>query len=224
MSAPLFTEALESRVLMSGNSLSASVNVTIELDRLQIRQDLLKFKSDSISCYTTLQADVLNLRGDHLKDAKTVTPLIAKFRADIKAMRTQLRVDRLTERQNVLADESVIVGELKQIVLDKGNATAEAADHATLMADRIKLQNDAIAGLDARLSTRQGALVTLTADMQNILTAAQSDPNASPKLVNDLTKLSVDRSACLNSMSADLQTLITDRTKLVVDLTALQSA
>ena len=130
-------EVLEARTFLSANPANLSLNAAVRSDQIQIRADLLKFKSDALSKFATLLKDVAAIRTDDLKSATTVTPLVAKFRADIKAMWTQLKADRLTERQNVLADESVIVGDLKKILLDRGNTTAEKADHAQLRTDRI---------------------------------------------------------------------------------------
>jgi hypothetical protein len=220
----LFTEALESRTLMSASAATIALSQAVQLDHLQIRQDLLTFKSDVLNCFITMKGDLSLLKGDNLKAATTVTPLVAKFRADMKAMRSELLSDRLTQRANALADESVIVGDLKKIVQDRGNDTAEAADHAQLLTDRIKLQTDMIAGLNTRLTTRQNDYTTLFNDMSAILTAAQSDPNAGPKLVTDLQKWSADKTTCLNTMTTDISKLIADRTQLVSDLTAMQTA
>ena len=224
MSVNLFTEALESRLLMSGDPSKVALNVTVRADRVQIRADLLKFKADAFSNYAHMLSDANAIKGDHLKNATTVLPFIATFRADLKAMRTQLNIDRLGQLQTELADESVIVGDLKQIAIDNGNMTLEATDHAKLLTDRIKFQTDAVAGLDARLATRQTASTTLGIDLAAIVTAAQSDPNATPKLVADLQKATTDKNKGLATMTADLQTLVADRTKLIADLTALQSA
>ncbi len=223
MSANLFTEALEPRMMLSGDPSKIALNATVRADHVQIHADLLKFKSDAFSNYAHMLSDVNAIKGDHLKDATTVTPLIAKFRSDLNAMRSQLNIDRLGQRQVELADESVIVGDLKQIAIDKGNPTLVSADRAKLLTDRIKLQTDLVAGLDARLATRQAAATTLGDDLAAIVTAAQSDPNATPKLIADLQKATTDKTNGLATLTADLQTLIADRTKLIADLTALQS-
>jgi hypothetical protein len=185
--------------------------------------DLLKFKSDALANFTKMLADVKAIKADHVKDATTILPLIAKFRADEEAMCSQLKIDRLSERQNALMDESAIVGELKKIAQDRLNATAEAAEHVQLRADRIQLQTDLIAGLNSRLATRQAGFTTLTADMAQIVTAVLVDPNASPQLVSDIEMAVNDKTNCLNTMMADIQTLIADRTKLAADLTAMQT-
>lgn len=224
MAANLLIESLESRTLLSGNPANIALNATVRADHVQIRADLLKFRSDAFGNHSRLLSDVRAIRADHVKDATTVLPLIAKFRADEKTVRSQLNIDRLGQRQVELADESVIVGDLKKIALDKGNATLLTADRAQLLTDRIKLQTDLVAGLDARVATRQTGIATLDADMLAIVTAAQTDPNASPKLVADLQKAVTDKTNGFNTLTADLQTLVADRTKLIADLTAMQTA
>ncbi len=152
--------------------------------------------------------------------ATTVTPLLTQLKNDAKAMRTALKVDRLTEAANALADESVIALDLKQIILDKGNTSALAADRAKLQADRVKLQSDLIAGLDSRIATRQSYHDTLFNDTQAILAAANTDPNASDKLKADVQTFVTDVDGKLDKMAADLTKLSADRTKLVADLSA----
>ena len=218
----LFVEQLESRQLLSASP--AVFNLTVRLDRLQVRVDLLKFRADTLSADATLLSDRISLRGDDVAAATTVVPLIAKLHTDVKTMRVQLLSDRLAEASNALRDESVIVGDLRQILLDKGNATALAADHAKLTNDRITLQNDLIAGLNTRIATRQSFYNTLFADGQAIQAAVLTDPNASPKLKADVAKWLIDGGNKLNTMLADLNKLVADRTKLVNDLTASQSA
>ena len=135
-------------------------------------------------------------------------------------MGTALRIDRLTEAANALADQSVIAGDLKQILLDKGDATALAADRAKLHADRLQLQNDLLAGLDARIATRQSYHDTLFNDTQAILAAANTDPNASDKLKANVQTFVTDVDGKLDKMSADLTKVAADRAKLVADLSA----
>jgi hypothetical protein len=224
VSSSLFTEALESRTLFSVSPATEALSHAVTLDRAQIQQDLLKFRSDALANFTALQADVNTIKGEHPKNADTVFPLVSKFRTDIGAMWSQLEADRLAERQNVLSDESVIMGDLRKMGLDKGNAAAETADHGKLLTDRIKMQTDMIAGLNSRLTTRSTDYSTLFNDVQAIQAAVSSDPHASPELVSSVQKWSTDRTTCLNTMSGDLQTLVADRTKLVTDLTAMQTA
>jgi hypothetical protein len=142
---------------------------------------------------------------------------------DVTQMWTQLRIDRLTEAGNVLQDESVIVRELAKLLTDRGNHQAVLADKAQLLTDRIQLQNDEIAGLTARLTTRENAYNKIFADLGAITTAVSADTNASANLLAAVEKFAADRTTCLNTMSADLQKLIADRTQLAADLTAMQS-
>ena len=218
-----FVETLETRRLLSASLASSVFNSTVKLDRLQIQADLVKFRSDAVSADVTLLSDRIALRGDDVAAATTVVPLIAKLHADVKTMRIQLLSDRLAEASNALRDESVIVGDLRQILIDRGNATALAADHTKLTNDRITLQNDLIAGLNSRIATRQSFYNTLFADGQAIGAAVQTDPNASAKLKTDVAKWLADGGAKLNTMLTDLNKLVADRTKLVNDLTASQA-
>lgn len=218
-----FTESLESRTFLSASPASSALSTAVQADQLQIKQDLLQFRSDAVGNMVMLTTDINAIKADDPKNAKTVRPLIAKFRHDVLAMSVQLRLDRLTQAHNVLADEAIIVGIHRKMLLDKGNPTAEAADKSALLAERIKLQQDMINGLNARLTTRQNATDAIFADGQAIVTAAQSDPNASPQLVTDVQKWTTDKAAAMSTIAIDLQKLMTDRTQLVTDLTAMQS-
>jgi hypothetical protein len=217
-------EALESRTLMSAGPASAVFNPTVLADRLQVKVDLLTFKSHALGAFATLLSDEAALKHDHLADATTVVPLVQKLNADIRQMRQTLRIDRLNESAAVLADRAVIVADLRQILLDRADAAAVATDRDKLRADRVQLQQDLVAGLTARLDARQAAADTISADAQAIVTAVQSDPNASDQLKADLTKLVNDQTARFTTLSADLQKLLADRQKLVDDLTASQSS
>jgi hypothetical protein len=218
----LFSEALEPRRLMSVSVGTSLFDSAVKLDRLQVHADLVKFRSDAVSADVTLLSDRITLRGDNVAAATTVVPLIAKLHTDVKSMRLQLLEDRLTEKSNALRDESVIIGDLRQILIDRNNPTALAADRTKLKSDRITLQNDLIAGLDSRIATRQSFHDTLFADGQAIGAAVQTDPNASAKLKTDVAKWLSDGAAKLNTMEADLTKLAADRTQLVADLTASQ--
>jgi uncharacterized coiled-coil protein SlyX len=216
----MFTETLESRTLMSASPISTQVAA----DRLQVRADLLRFKADALSDTAVIMTDVAALKADGLKNDATLVPLFKQLHKDLVQMWTQLRIDRLTEAGNVLKDQSVIVTELVQLLKDRGNPTAVTADKAVLLTDRIHLQNDEITGLNTRLTTRQNAYNKIFADLDQITTGVADDNNASPALVAEAQKFAVDRTNCLNTMSADLTKLIADRTQLVTDLTALQNS
>lgn len=214
-----FTELLENRTLMSATVFDTAVSN----DRLQVKIDLLKFRSDALLCRATLLSDALRLRKDDAKQATTLAPLIATYKTDLRAMQLTLQVDRLTEASNALKDQAAIVGVRRQILKDRGDATALAADRAQIMALRIQLQNDLIAGLNARLATRQTQSTQVFNDGQAIIDAVQKDPNASAQVQADVTKSINDRTTCMNSFETNIQTLITDRTQLVTDLSASQS-
>ena len=88
-----------------------------------------------------------------------------------------LYADNLTEKANVLNDESIIVKELIQILKDKhSNPGNVSADQQQLLADRVQLQTDEIAGLNLRIATREKYFTTLSNDLTNLVTAAESDP------------------------------------------------
>jgi hypothetical protein len=212
-------ETLESRTLMSVSPISTKVAI----DRLEVRLDLLKFRIDTIYYTTKLLAYCKRMQADGLKSDTTLTPLFATLHSDVQNMWAQLRVDRLTEASNVLADQSVIDKELLQVIADKGNATALQADHAQLLTDRIQLQNDEIAGLNSRLATRQADYTTIFSDVSAIATAVAADPNSSPALTTAVEHFTTDRTNTLNAMTRDISAVIAARTTLVADLTALQS-
>jgi hypothetical protein len=213
-------ESLESRTLMSVSSLHSVFNPTILADRLEVRADLLTFRSDFLSADATLLSERIAIKNDNVKAATTVTPLLKKLHTDLTTMRTQLLEDRLTEKANVLKDESTIALDLLQLVKDHGNASAVAADKVKLKTDRITAQNDMIAGLNSRIATRQSAHDLLVADGAAILAAANTDPNASAQLRTDLTTWVNTADAKLNTMETDLTNLAAARTKLSNDLTA----
>lgn len=215
-------EGLESRVFLS--VAPTLFNATVKADRLAVKAALLKFRSDSFACDAKLLRDTIAIKKDLAKgDTSLVTPF-QTLHDDVQAMRSALRVDRLTEAANALADESVIRLDIRQIIRDRANATAEAADHAKLMTDRIKLQTDLIAGLDSRIATRQGEETTISNDVSAIVTAANNDPNASSALKSAAQTFATDRTTCITTLTADLQAVAAARTTLVADLTAAQSS
>ena len=215
-SAVTVIESLESRTLMSASPFSTAVAV----DRLQVKADFLKFRSDAAGASAKLLVDLSALKTDHLAAATTVAPLVKQMRTDLKTIGHALLLDRLNESAAALGDESAIVSERIHIILDKKNPTAETADHAALMADKIKLQNDLITGLNSRIATREAGETTIFNDVTAIEEAASTDPNASAKLQLDLTKLLADRTAKMTAVTADLAQLVQDRTQLTSDLAA----
>jgi hypothetical protein len=218
-----FIEGLESRVLMSVTPAPMLFNATVKADRLAVRADLLKFRSDIAGCQSKLLRDLIAIKKNTAKGDTSLVAPFQQLRTDVKAMQRQLRIDRLTEAANALAVESTIKLDIVQIIKDRGNATAEATDHAKLLSDRVALQNALIAGLDSRIATRQSFESTIAADTQAIVTAAQGDPNATTALQAAAATFAADRTACLNTLAADLQAVAAARTTLVNDLTAAQS-
>ena len=130
-----------------------------------------------LSGFVTFETDVMTIEKDGVANAKTVLPLINTFFTDVKKMRNALKADNLTESKAVNADESTIAKDMRMISHDKHNAAAEKTDHAKLLADRIELQEDMISGLDANQHSAE-VLLDAFGDMNAIITAAESDPNA----------------------------------------------
>lgn len=219
----LMAEALESRTLYSVTPASAVLGAAVKADQLQVKADLLMFRSDMAGNTLTLLTDVAAIKTDGVKGDAALKPAPAKFHKDVRSMSQQLRLDRLGKAHNALADESTIISDRRRILLDKGDAPMLASDKAKLLGDRVKLQQDLLAGLDARVATRQSAYAMIFADGQAIVDAAKADPAASAALVADLGKFTADKTVCMNTVTADLQKLVADRQQLVADLTATQS-
>jgi len=217
-------EGLESRVFLSAAPAAPTLfNATVKADRLAVKAALLKFRSDIFACDAKLLRDTTAIKKNLAKGDTSLDASFLQLHNDVKAMRSALRVDRLTESANALADESTIKLDIRQIIKDRGNVTAEAADHTKLRADRIQLQNDLIAGLDSRVATRQAAEATLSTDVDAIVTAANADPNASAALKTAAQAFATDRTTCNATFAADLAAIAAARTQLVADLTAAQS-
>jgi len=109
--------------------------------------------------------------------------------------------------------------ELKQMLHDKNNPTALAADKTQLTADRVQLQTDMVGGLTQRLTDRQAQTAAILADTQAILTALPTS-GASAKLTADVTQWLGDKGAALNRITADLLKISADRSQLITDLNA----
>jgi hypothetical protein len=215
----MFCEALESRTLLSVSAL----NPTIKADQLQIRSDLLKFKSDLAAGTAIIITDCAAMKADGAFSDPTLHPLFKQFHMDVRSQNQALKLDRLNQSAASLLDQSHIVADIEKILQDKGNKTAEAADHAQLLTDRIALQTDDLTGLNNRLTTRQNDFTTISSDLSAIATAVESDSGASAQLMADVEKFVTDRTTFLNTITADINTLIADRTKFMNDLQALQS-
>src|SRR5256885_83057 len=153
-------ENLESRVLLSASSLV--FNPTIKADRLVVRADLLKFRSDIFLTQAKLLVDTQAIKHNVAKGDTSLVAPFAQLHADVKAQHLALRADRLAEPATALVDEAQIKLDQLQILKDRGNTAALATDHAKLVTDRIKLQNDLVAGLDSRIATRQAELPTIS--------------------------------------------------------------
>jgi hypothetical protein len=206
---------LENRALMSATLFSHAVAV----DRFQIRLDFLQLKTDLNADAKTLLTDNAALKANHLYQNTTLQPLVAKLHSDVRSFQLTLLGDRLGEASNVIKDEQLIVGELKQMITDKGNATALAADRTKLLADRVQCQTDMVAGLTQRLSDRQAETNALLGDTSAILTALPTS-GASAGLSAAVTQWLGDKGASLDRVTADLQKISADRTQLITDLNA----
>ncbi len=220
MSYQQFVEGLESRQFLS---VTPIFNATVAADRLVVRADLLHFESDIFANDAKLLIDTQNIKKNVAKGDTSLKAPFAQLHADARHMRLTLKEDRLTEAANALGDESVIKLDLVQILKDKGNVTAEAADHTKLLTDRVKLQNDLIAGLDARIATRQTDEATISADTQAIVTAADNDVQATDGLKAAAATFAADRVTCIETLTTDLQTIASAHTTLAAALAAEQS-
>jgi hypothetical protein len=139
-------------------------------------------------------------------------------------MRHTLDLDKLTESAAVLNDESVIDTELVKYAQDSGNEAARTADRIQLRKDHIQLQTDEIAGLNARLTTRETEQTALTNDLNAITTALGSDTNASAVLKTAVSTFVTDRTSSLVLFETDLKAVVAARTQLAADLTASLSS
>src|ERR1039457_1408153 len=106
MATTIFADTLESRLLMSVTANSV-LSTAVRTDQWQIQIDMLKFRADCFNDSSTILSDVLKIKNDDPSQVATLAPEIKKMRTDLRAMWQQLRMDRLAEAQNVLADESV---------------------------------------------------------------------------------------------------------------------
>jgi hypothetical protein len=221
VSGPIFIEAIESRLLMS--AAPTLFDATVKADRLVVRADLLKFRIDLLTADAKLSADLQAVKHSVPTGDTSLVGPFATLHAEVKAMSLTLQEDRLTESANALSAEATVKLDLVQILKDKHNATAEAADHAKLLTDRVAVQTALINGLDARIATRTADEATISADTAAIVTAASSDPAATVAMQAAVSTFATDRVAKLNQLTADLQTLETARTNLSDALTAAQS-
>lgn len=212
-------ESLEGRTLLSASVVSTQVKA----DRLVVKADLLKFRSDIAANSAIILSDVELLRNDGLKNDTTLNTLFKSFRKDVNSMHKQLFSDRLDQKANVLKDQLAIALEQIQILKDKHAGNDTTADKAKLLADRVQLQTDEINGLNTRITTRQTFFTKLSDDIDALVTAAESDPTASPQLQIDIQKFATDRSATLTTLTSDLTTIIAARTQLAADLMAMET-
>lgn len=212
----MFVESLETRSLMSASAFSTQVT----LDRLDIRAALLKFRYDAVTSTATLIQDCSALQAADLKQDTLLAPLFKALHKEVKSMRHTLDLDRLTESSAVLKDESVVVAEEEQYVSDIGSEPARKADRIQLRKDRVQLQDDEIAGLNARLTERVNEQGALTADLDAITTTLGTDTGASAALQAAVTAFVGDRTTSLGDFQTDLKAIIAARTQLVTDLNA----
>jgi hypothetical protein len=218
-----FLENLECRTLFSASA-SSVFDAAVISDRLAVKADLDLFKSDCFSLQANMIRDLQTIKADKPSDASTFVPLVKQFRTDLNSMHAQLAADRLNESAAVLSDEAAILKIRVHVLKDHGNSTALSQDHANLLAARIKLQDDMVAGLDARIATRETDFSKISTDINNIVTAVDADTNASAAFQAAVQKWSTDRTTGMAAITADLANLQDARTQLSADLTAEQSA
>lgn len=216
-------EPLESRVLLSASLASRALSQAVIADRAQIHTDLLKFRMDAFSCFARTSHDLNAITAAHPGNAATVLPPIRRMRKDLSQIRAALEGDHLADRSNVVADESLIFAKRRRILLDQNKPAALATDKQSLSAGLIKLQQDMISGLDMRIAARQSDYNTVFNDGQVVITAVQGDPTAGTKVHGALATFMNDRTACINTLMPELQSVAADREQLATDLSAMQS-
>jgi len=195
-------------------------NSVVKADRAVVQSELAKFSVDIAYCSTRLTADTRALNKAGVKGVTGAPALIATLKSDISMMRTALKVDRLTQEANALTQEAVIKLDIRQILIDKKNTSAETTDHAKLLMDRATLQNVLITGLSTRIDTRMTDEGIITTAANAVVAAVQADTGASVALQAAATKFGDDESACLTKLATDLTNISNSRTTLMNDLTA----
>jgi hypothetical protein len=222
MSGKQMIETFESRLLMSATPVL--FDSAVKEARLVVRAELLKFRSDLALTSANLIGDLSLIKSNKVAGDTSLKAAFTQLRTDTKAQGTQLKIDRLTEAANALADESTIKLDIVQIIKDRKDATALAADKTKLQNDRITLQNDLVAGLDSRIATRQSFEQTLSDDANAISTAAANDTGATQALKDAAAKFATDKTSRLNTLETDLNAIVTARNSLVTALNAAQSS
>lgn len=216
MKPRVILESLESRTLMSGTSAAIPgpvFSAAVLSDKAHIQSDLMSFESDFVTKTVTLLNDVNTIKLDAPSLVPSLTPLIVKMQNDIHAMQQLLITEPLTDGSTVVADRAAVLTDL-----------TGGAGRQQLLSDRIKLQNDTVAELDARITIRQNAFPGILADGDAIVAVVKASPSVSTKLQADVSKWAADRAGTVVVMSTDLQKLAGDRAQLVVDFTAMQNS
>jgi hypothetical protein len=211
-------EVLESRTLMS--AAPVLFDKVVKADRAVVQAELAKFNADIGYCAAKLTADSKALAKAGVSAVPGAPALIATLKSDITMERTALKEDRLTQAANALAQESIIDLDIRQILKDKGNSSAEITDHAKLVTDRATLQGILITGLNTRIATRTTDESTITTAANAVVAAVQADTSASAALTAAATKFGADEAACLTKLATDLMNITNARTTLMNDLTA----
>ena len=88
MSVHSMIETLESRTLLSVSSVPVLFNPTIRADRLAVKAELLKFRSDIFSCQAMLLRDTQAIRHDLAKGDTSLVASFQQLHADTRAMRS----------------------------------------------------------------------------------------------------------------------------------------
>jgi cytochrome c556 len=212
----MFMESLESRSLMSASAFSTQVSA----DLSNVRTALLKFRYDILTNMATVSADRDALDADGLAKDAVLSPLFATVHNQSKVLQHTVIDDTLAESSAVVKDESVVVKELKRYASDDGNEAARTADRKQLRKDRVQLQDDELAGLNARLVTRESEINALSDQLDAITAALGTDSKASAKLRSDTTKFVTDAKSYLDVVNGDLESIVTARTQLIADFNA----
>ena len=137
-----FIEGLENRTfIMSATPAPVLFNSTVQLDRIHVKIDLLRFNANIIAGDVKLANDLHRVNKKTPTGDTSLVASIAQLKTDSATLKSQLQQDRLTEqRKRASPDEAAI---------QSGHRSDQEGQRATplprqrimpkLMADRVQL-------------------------------------------------------------------------------------
>lgn len=198
-------------------------NAAVSADLAKFSAAFATFSSDTLIDSSDLVSAAAVIKTDDPAQAATIAPLITRLDADVKSAQTVLKSETVKPSKLVLTDESAVAAAELKLTLDSANPPLVAADLAALKQDRIKLQADLLAQLDAAIAVGPPDKTKLAADAAALINAIGSGASASTALKAAVAALVLDRTNFLNKITADLSLLSKIRAALNTDLTAEQS-